>query len=208
MPTRVWLMRHAQTDRPDIFHGFESDADLSELGYRQAQAVAPVVARFQPDVLISSGMRRARLTAEPIARACNLPLQVEPLLHERKVGSLVGTPAVPELGIWPDTLERWAAGETHFAPEGAESYDDLQRRLLPIWTRITSAHHAKKIVIVCHGIVCRVLMLSLLGYHPREWTRLGKIQNVCISELLLRDDQWHPERLVEVPEEVRLLSPH
>lgn len=133
MSTRVWLMRHAQTARPDIFHGFESDSDLSELGYRQAQAIAPVVASFAPDVVISSGMLRARKTAEPIALACGKTLHIEPYLHERKVGSLVGTPAMPELGIWPDTLDRWIVGETSYSPEGAESYDDLQRRLLPIW---------------------------------------------------------------------------
>ena len=58
MPTRVWLMRHAETCRPDVFHGFESDVDLSELGYRQAAAVAPVIAAHRPDFICCSAMLR------------------------------------------------------------------------------------------------------------------------------------------------------
>src|SRR5688500_2744242 len=100
MPTRVWLMRHAEVARPGVFHGAESDVDLSELGYRQAAAAAPVFAAYRPDGIVSSGMLRARRTAEPIAAACGLSLQVEPLLHERRIGDLVGVPVDPDLGVW------------------------------------------------------------------------------------------------------------
>lgn len=206
MPTRVLLMRHAQTCRPDVFHGFESDADLSELGYRQAAAAAPVVAAQRPDFVYSSGMLRARMTAEPIARACHLPLHIEPELHERKVGNLVGMPAQPELGIWPDTLLRWVEGDTSFAPEGSESFDAIRQRVLPIWDRLTARHEGKTVAVVCHGIVCRVLLLSLLPNHTvADWTKLGRIQNLSISELVGEGRTWKALRIAEVPEEVREL---
>ena len=112
---------------------------------------------------------------------------------------------MPELGIWPETLDRWIAGETSYSPEGAESYDDLQRRLLPIWQRLTEEHKNRRIVIVCHGIVCRVLLLSLLQMHPRDWTQLGRIHNVSISELVLNENTWQATRLVEVPDTVKTL---
>lgn len=200
MPTRVWLMRHAQTNPPDVFHGFESDADLSELGYRQAAAVAPIVAGYRPDVIISSGMRRARLTAEPIAQLCGLPLLIEPNLHERKVGALSGTPVAPEVGGWPDTVARWIAGETSYAPEGAESFDAVQARVVPIWDRLTSTHADKSIVVVCHGNVSRVLLLSLLkGHTVADWMKLGRIPNVSISELVGGGRDWEAVRIAKVP---------
>ena len=40
MPTRVLLLRHAETATPHLFHGAESDVGLSERGRRQADAVA------------------------------------------------------------------------------------------------------------------------------------------------------------------------
>ena len=101
MPTRVLLMRHAETCNPGVFHGYESDADLTEFGYRQAAAAAPGIAALRPDVVCSSAMLRARMTATPIAQACQLPLHIEPELHERKVGKLVGTQVNPALGIFP-----------------------------------------------------------------------------------------------------------
>lgn len=200
MQTRVWLMRHAQTNPPDVFHGYESDADLSELGRRQVDAVAPVVAGYRPDAVISSGMLRARLTAEPIARLCSLPLLVEPNLHERKVGSLSGMKVQPELGGWPETVERWIAGDTGYAPKGAESFDDVRDRVLPVWDRLTSTHAGKSIVVVCHGNVSRVLLLSLLtGYSVRDWRKIGRIPNVAISELIGSGRDWQARRISEVP---------
>src|SRR5262245_60490185 len=131
MPTRVFLLRHAESTNPLIFHGAESDVGLSERGRRQATAVAPVLAAVSPTVLVSSGMRRALETAEPIGRACGLAVRVEPGLHERRVGALQGTPTRGNDGVWPETLARWLAGETNYAPEGAESFDDIRDRVVP-----------------------------------------------------------------------------
>src|SRR5262245_45515654 len=120
MPTRVLLLRHAESAAPDVFHGAESDVGLSPRGRRQAEAVAPVLAARRPAALVSSAMRRALDTAAPAARACGLAVRVEPALHERRVGGLSGTPTNGD-GVWPQTLRRWLAGDTGYAPPGAES---------------------------------------------------------------------------------------
>ena len=111
MPTRVLLLRHAESADPTIFHGAESDVGLSERGRRQAEAVAPLIARFVPTQIVSSAMRRVPLhLAQPIrGMVCGLTVQVEPLLHERRVGALTGTPTSGTDGVWPDTLRRWIA---------------------------------------------------------------------------------------------------
>src|SRR5262245_8177719 len=75
MPTRVLLLRHAESANPLIFHGAESDVGLGERGRRQAEAIAAVLAAEGPDVVVSSAMRRARETAAPIVLACDVPLR-------------------------------------------------------------------------------------------------------------------------------------
>jgi len=223
MTTRVLLLRHAESANPSIFHGAESDVGLSERGRHQAEAVAAVLAGYRPEQLICSAMLRARATAEPIARACGLPIQIEPDLHERRVGALSGTPTGLNEGIWPDTLNRWLAGEIGYAPPGAESFDALRQRLLPVWERVTAASlggvpsphpGGKTLVIVAHGVVCKVLLLSILaGYTITDWKRLGPIYNVAITELTLdgmdgregRRDVWHAVRINEVPGSVRAI---
>jgi probable phosphoglycerate mutase len=197
-------MRHAETAEPGVFHGFESNVDLGARGYLQAEAVAPFIAALKPDVLVSSNMLRARRTADILARACQLPVRIEPELHERKVGNMQGTPVQGEFGVWPETLARWVAGETNYAPAGMESFNQIRDRVLPVWNRVTLENKGKSIVIVAHGIVCRVILLNILeGYNAADWARLGRIQNVSISEVIENGRSWQAERIGYVPDEVR-----
>jgi broad specificity phosphatase PhoE len=199
LATRVLLLRHAESADPTVFHGAESDVGLSDRGVRQAHAVAAALAAYRPDVLVSSGMRRALATAEPIARACGLTVQVIPELHERRVGTLSGTAHGPT-GVWPDTLERWIRGDTGYAPPGAESFDAIRDRVLPAWRAVTEQHAGRALVVVAHGIVIRVLLLSVLpDWTVADWKRLGPVKNVGVSELVW-DGEWRAVRLNDVPE--------
>jgi broad specificity phosphatase PhoE len=200
------LLRHAESADPTVFHGAESDVGLSERGRRQAQALAPILAAWTPVAIVSSAMRRARETALPAALACGLPLRTETDLHERRVGALSGTPFHAAEGIWPDTLRRWVDGETHYAPPGAESFDAIRDRVLPVWNRLTTEYAQQNIVVVAHGVVCKVLLLSLVaGLSPKDWHRLGPMRNAAINEVVNDGSGWQLVRLNEVPEAVRAI---
>jgi broad specificity phosphatase PhoE len=199
VPTRVFVLRHGESADPHVFHGAESDVGLSERGRRQAEAVAPVLATHAPAVVVSSAMRRARDTAAPIAAACGLPVLLEPHLHERRVGALSGTPFGAAEGVWPDTLRRWVAGETSFAPPDSESFDDIRDRVLPVWERLTRTYAGRCLVVVAHGVVCKVLFLSVLpGLSAADWHRLGPIRNAAVTELEGEDGRWQARRLNEM----------
>jgi len=200
VPTRVFVLRHGESADPSVFHGAESDVGLSERGRRQAEAVAPVLAAQAPAAVVSSAMRRARDTAAPIAAACGLPVLLEPLLHERRVGALSGTPFGSSEGVWPDTLRRWVAGETSFAPPESESFDHVRHRVLPVWERLIHTYAGRCLVIVAHGVVCKVLFLSVLpGFSVADWHRLGPIRNAALRELEGDAGRWRARRLNEVP---------
>jgi broad specificity phosphatase PhoE len=205
-PARVWLLRHAETATPTVFHGAESDVDLGTVGRRQAAAVADWFRPLGLTAVVSSGMRRAIDTAAPIAAACRVPHRVEPGLHERRVGPLCGTGFHPTEGPWADTVRAWAAGDTAFTTPGAESYDALRDRLLPAWERAVAG--GGRVAVVAHGVVCKVLLLALLdGCGPRRWAELGRVANCAVSELVARPGGgWHPERILEVPDPVRAVT--
>jgi broad specificity phosphatase PhoE len=177
MPTRVLLLRHGEAMNPDIFHGAESDVGLSDRGQRQAEAAARALTAFDPAFVVSSAMRRALETARPIAAACGV-----------------------EDGVWPDTLARWVAGDTSYAPSGAESFDDIRGRVLSVWERITTDRPGRTRVVVAHGVVIKVLLLSILpGYSIGDWKRLGSISNVGVTELLEEHGVWKATRLNDPP---------
>lgn len=203
----IWLVRHAETSVPTVFHGAESDVGLSELGRRQSAAAADWFASRCVTAVVSSRMLRARDTAAPIAAACGVPHLIEHDLHERRVGAMSGTSFSSEGGPWPQTIERWAAGDTAFTTPGAESFDDLNRRLVPAFAHVAAAHPGGRVVVVAHGVVCKVLLLSLLrGYGPGAWKRLGRVPNLAASELVGDADGWTAVVLLQVPPPVAALS--
>lgn len=205
--TRVWLLRHAETATPMVFHGAESDELLSDHGRRQAAAAAEWFKTIEPDIVVSSRMRRAVSTAAPIAAAGKIPHLIEEQLHERRVGALCGTSFSLREGPWVETLSHWTSANTSYTTSGAESYDDLVTRLVPAFERIIQSHANKRIVIVAHGIVCKVLLLTLLpGWGPTRWHELGKVHNLSVSELTpLSAGRWQFHMLLTVPPPVLAL---
>jgi broad specificity phosphatase PhoE len=188
--TRVLLLRHAETAAPDRFHGAESDIGLSELGGKQAEAVARILADERPNALFSSGMRRARETAAAIGAACGLSAQAVPEFHERRMGPLSGQ---LKDAAWADYLEaksRWTAGELDYTHEGGESYRQIRERIVPAFQALASQHLSQTVVLVAHGVVIRVLISSLVeGFGPSDFGRIG-IDNVAVNDLRSDGLRW------------------
>jgi probable phosphoglycerate mutase len=207
--TRIWLTRHAETAAPAIFHGAESDIDLSDLGRRQAGAAAAWFAMLPdpPTAVVSSGMRRAVETATPIAAACGVPHVIEPELHERRVGALSGTAFSATDGGWAETVRRWSSGETGFTTPGAEAFDRIAARVVPPLVRVADRFAGGRVVVVAHGVVCKVLLLSVLrGYGPSAWVTLGRVPNLAVSELVRDAGGWTAAELLVVPPPVAALT--
>jgi broad specificity phosphatase PhoE len=206
--TTVWLCRHAETAVPNVFHGYESDDDLSEHGRLQAAAAAEWFRELQPTAVVSSAMRRAVESAKVIAALCEVPHHLEEKLHERRVGILGGTSYAHTHGPWAETERRWAEGDCHFTTEGAESYAELADRLIPAFQRVAESQPGGKIIVVAHGIVCKILLLSLLKEHgPRKWVEIGNCLNLSVSELVTHvDGSWIANTLLQVPPPVAALN--
>lgn len=198
--TIIWLARHAETAIPNVVHGAESDIELGEHGRRQAEAVAPWFRELRPTVVVSSAMRRARDTAAPIAALCGVPHEIETELHERHVGPFSQKSGAEVDVVWAETVRRWEAGEVTYAYPGMESFASIRDRVLAAFERIAVRHAGGRVVIVAHGVVCKVLLLSILhGRGPVDWTRLGRALNLSVSELVPDGPLWSANRLLEVP---------
>lgn len=210
LPERVWLLRHAETTAPHVLNGSESDVPLSDYGERQAELLGRWFIPHRPTAVVSSTMIRAIQTAAPISRDCGVPHTQEALLRERSIGTLSGQPFHLTIGPWAETVQQWTAGNTAFTTTGAESFDALKLRLHDGWRNVLAAHPNGRVVIVAHGIVCKVLLLTLLhGWDVGGWEKIGRIANASVSELFPgAAGLWHSERILEVPESIlRLADP-
>jgi broad specificity phosphatase PhoE len=75
----IYFVRHGKAAA-----GFGEDRDpgLNALGHAQAAAVAPRLIAAAPIELISSPLRRARETAQPVEAALGRPARIEPAVSE------------------------------------------------------------------------------------------------------------------------------
>ena len=194
-PTRVLLLRHAETAAPELFHGAESDIGLGPRGRLQAEAVARPLAALRPEALYCSAMRRAVETAGPIGRACGLVPQLVAALHERRMGPLSGQSIVQGMDAYDEARGRWMAGDLDATHEGGESYADVRRRAVPAFEALAVRHPGRTIVVVAHGFVIRVLLTTLLdGYGPEHFQAIA-IPNAVFNDLRHDGTRWHAEAL-------------
>src|SRR5271169_1346818 len=71
---RLILVRHGRPDEDDVAR--PHDPPLHEDGWRQARAVAALLAREGVSRIIASPLMRARQTAEPLAERLDMPIGI------------------------------------------------------------------------------------------------------------------------------------
>jgi len=88
---RLLLIRHGETELGDD-HLYPEHGGLTELGRRQAEATARRLANEPIDQILSSNVRRAFETAEPLARTKGVPVTRFPGFDEVRIGQLRSAP--------------------------------------------------------------------------------------------------------------------
>lgn len=188
--TRLLLLRHAETAAPEFFHGAESDIPLGDRGHEQARGLAATLIPEAPAAVYSSAMTRAVQTAQAIAQATGAPHRVVPTLHERKMGPLSGVPRDQGWASYEAARAQWAAGNLDATHEGGESFAQIRDRVLPPFREIVENHPGETVVVVAHGVVIRVLLISLLdAFTPADFARIP-IDFCALNELEFDGRTW------------------
>jgi 2,3-bisphosphoglycerate-dependent phosphoglycerate mutase len=183
-PSQLWIIRHGQsagnvaraaavaTGAHQI--GLEVrdvDIPLSELGFRQAEAVgrwfSAMLPEQRPEVVIASPYLRARQTAEAICRHSGIvdcakgPL-IDERLREREFGILDRLTAEGIRALYPDQAEhRRLLGKFYHRPPGGESWADVILRLRSVLDTISLHYADRRVMVVCHQVVVLCLRYIL-----------------------------------------------
>ncbi len=179
---RVFFLRHGESKSnadPDRIALPEEEGDaLSDRGALQAEAAAAVVAELGIGRIVSSPMRRARQTADPVARATGLEPEVWDWLHElREPSSYPRLPlAEQERQRWSNRMSEHPDDPAHRLADG-ESFADLLGRVGRARDRLV-ADGTERTLLVGHGIFFRFMFAgTLLGeeFGPRHAAWLWRI---------------------------------
>jgi ribonuclease H / adenosylcobalamin/alpha-ribazole phosphatase len=172
-PTRLLMLRHGQTEhsaqRRYSGHG---DLPLTELGERQAAAAAARLSTMDGvAAVVSSPMLRARQTAQPVADALGVPLNVHDGLIETDFGAWEGLTFAEARERDPDLHTRWITDTSVTAPEG-ESMDAVHRRVRRVRDQLIAEHGGATLIVVTHVTPIKALLRMALDAGPSLLHRL------------------------------------
>ena len=206
MTERLLLVRHGVTtwNREGRFQG-RMDAPLAEEGRLEARLLGQrLAAEREPMLLVTSPLRRARDTADIIARALEQDpreLADDERLVEIGQGEWEGRTHDELARTEPERYAAWAT--TDREPPGAEPIPDALRRVTRALDDLGSAD-APGVCLVSHGGILRLVARYLLRMDAaRAWAM--DVDNASLSELR-RDDGPDAWRLVRWNDTAHLLG--
>lgn len=182
---RLLLWRHGRTaaNASARLQG-QIDIPLDDVGRWQARtAAAALLARYEPTVVVSSDLSRARATAEYLARATGLPVTEDPRLRERGFGEWEGMTGDEIEARWPGAFEAWRLGGDP-SGVGAETRAAVADRLgEAIGEHAAAGGPQDTLVVVSHGAAIALAIGALLG-QPASWRGVVGLHNAHWAELV------------------------
>ncbi|MUL43559.1 bifunctional RNase H/acid phosphatase [Streptomonospora sp. PA3] len=181
-PTRLVLLRHGETPL-SVERRFAGvgDIGLTGTGHAQARAAARHLASAGIDAVVSSPLRRARETAEPIAAELSLPVEVAEGLREADFGAWEGMTFGEVRSSRPGELERWLA-DTSAAPEGGESFAAAAERVAEARDKLLARHAGRTVLVVSHVTPIKILLQQAL-LAPLEAIYRMHLDVGCLSRI-------------------------
>jgi len=152
------LIRHALPTRVELIEG-PADPPLSELGARQAEALAAWLADEPIDAIYTSPLRRAVETAAPLAEATGLgPVVDEDLAEYDRHASEY----IPMEELRAEGGERWEQAIADWSLGGSEMETWFDAAVAAV-ERVVTAHPGQTVAIVAHGGVVNAYLAHVLG---------------------------------------------
>ncbi|HEV7424436.1 MAG TPA: histidine phosphatase family protein [Candidatus Paceibacterota bacterium] len=165
---KLYIVRHGQTDENlrGIMLGTKMDVPLSDTGKNQAR---DIILDQDFDVIFSSPMKRTLQTAEIINQTLQKPLIVTGDLMERDKGVLEGKTQQEIMEYTHGALNEAILSKKlkfDFSPYGGDSIEAVESRIKSFVTEVLKHYRNKKILVVTHLGVIRVMFLMYAGKPP------------------------------------------
>jgi ribonuclease H / adenosylcobalamin/alpha-ribazole phosphatase len=173
-PTRLLLVRHGQTELSvERRYSGRGDVPLTELGQRQAKAVAGRVAGLVEagTPVVSSPLVRARATAEAVAEATGSTVEVADGLIEADFGAWERLTFAQAAARDPELHGRWLADPAVPAPDG-ESFTAVHGRVRRVRDELIARIGGGTAVVVSHVTPIKSLLRMGLDAGPSLLYRL------------------------------------
>lgn len=159
----IYLVRHGQTiwNHDMRFQG-TSDIELSDLGIKQAKMLAERFSDTKIDAIYSSNLNRAIDTAKIVAKTKKIDVIQKECLKEISFGDWEGLNKTQIDEKWPGALEKFFKDPIDCSIPNGENLLQVQKRTVDCLSGIIKENKARRILVVAHGAVIRVILADIL----------------------------------------------
>jgi probable phosphoglycerate mutase len=186
---RLYLARHGQSQAnvDGVFSNRDVDHHLTELGLRQARALAEWLEPRGISAVYASPIRRAQQTAGAVSARVGAPVVTCEELREVDVGDLEGRRDEEAWAVYHDVVRRWRRGELEARFPGGEDGFRANERVGGILSEIAGRHAAESVAVISHGEVLSQVLSRLVEPPPGAGAGLSVCAVVVADHL---DGVW------------------
>ena len=193
--TRICFVRHGETNwNAERRMQGHINIPLNANGISQAERLANALIRVKHsfDVIYSSDLERALHTANAVARALSLDVQITPRLRERNVGKLQGLLLAEAPVLLPEIWQRHIARELDHDLGGGESIRTFHQRMQDILELFLNEHRGQSVLAVSHGgsldMIYRIVTQQAL-----DAERVAVVPNTSLNWITHDGSTWSVE---------------
>ena len=167
--TRLILIRHGETDwNAEGRYQGHVDMPLNGNGREQAAQIARALRGADLAAIYTSDLARASETAEVLAQAAGLPVQVDPRLREIDQGRWEGKLFTEIRAQYPEKFKRRRENPLAFKAPGGETVQQVRGRVLAAVADTVSRHPTQNVAIVSHGLALAIVRAHYGDYPAGE----------------------------------------
>ena len=193
--TRICFVRHGETNwNAERRMQGHIDIPLNANGISQAERLANALIRVKHsfDVIYTSDLERALHTANAVASALSLDVQITPRLRERNVGKLQGLLLAEAPVLLPEIWQRHIARELDHDLGGGESIRTFHQRMQNILELFLNEHRGQSVLAVSHGgsldMIYRIVTQQAL-----DAERVAVVPNTSLNWITHDGSTWSVE---------------
>lgn len=158
--TQIDLLRHGEPAGGTKYRG-QRDDPLTERGWRQMRQATGETVPW--DVIVSSPLRRCQAFAQALADERDLPLNIDERLKEVGFGSWEGLTKDEIEARTPGSVANFYCDPLRNRPDGAEPLEMFRDRVLSGWEALLERHAGRRVLLVTHAGVIRMVVGDLLA---------------------------------------------
>ena len=189
-PVTVLAVRHAEAEYDGTtLPGVPDGGTISDLGRQQVATLAMRLHGRRVAAVATSPYSRARDTAELLASALGVPLEVDDDLRELDAGDLTAMPHGEGIAQVDEVFGRWLHGDLAASCPGGETGAHLVTRVRRALEGLADRFRGEVVVVVSHGGALTLALPTICGQSARELSA-RPLDNAAVVELEGDADGW------------------